>query len=86
MALSDALAHALPVVACDIPATREVTGGAALLVPPRRAGPLAEALRSVATDAGRRATLGQRARARAVSLPTWERSERALADAVLSRL
>src|SRR5207247_10742259 len=30
----EALAHGLPVVGCDIPAVREVTGGAAILVAP----------------------------------------------------
>ena len=85
MALSDALARGLPVVACDIPATREVARGAALSVPPRRVRPLAAALRSLATDDRRREALARRARARARTLPTWERSERQLVRALLKR-
>jgi glycosyltransferase involved in cell wall biosynthesis len=83
MAVSEALAHGLPVVACAIASTRAVTGGAGLLVPPRRVGPLAVALRSLARDAGARDRLSERARARAASLPTWDRSERELVRAVL---
>jgi glycosyltransferase involved in cell wall biosynthesis len=76
MALSEALAYGLPVIACDIPATREVTGDAAILVAPRRVAPLIEALRRLAGDERARAALSRRARARARALPTWERSER----------
>jgi len=40
----EALAHGLPLVGCDIPAVREVTDGAAILVAPGRVAPLAAAL------------------------------------------
>lgn len=73
--LVEALAHGLPIVACDIPAVREVTGGAALLVAPGRAAPLAAALRELVADDHRREELGRRARIRARSLPTWAESE-----------
>jgi glycosyltransferase involved in cell wall biosynthesis len=83
MAVSEALAHGVPVIACDIPATREVVGRAALLVAPRRVGPLAEALRALANDERQRNRLARRARARSKQLPTWQRSERELVRAVL---
>src|SRR5438046_2349750 len=46
----EALAHGLPIVGCDIPAIREVTGRAAVLVPPGRVAPLAAALKSLLAD------------------------------------
>jgi glycosyltransferase involved in cell wall biosynthesis len=83
MAVGDALAHGLPVIACDIPATREVTERAALLVPPRRVRPLEEALRYLAGDQRRRDSLARRARDRASRLPTWHQSEGQLVREVL---
>jgi hypothetical protein len=71
IAVAQALAYGLPVVACDIPATREVTGGAAVLVPPNDGRALREALRRLATSERRRVVMGLRARARARRLPTW---------------
>lgn len=85
MAVGDALAHGLPVIACDIPATREVTKGAALLVPPRRVRALQEALRSLAGDQRRRDSLARRARIRASRLPTWHQSEGRLVREILRR-
>ena len=76
---SEALAHGLPVIACDIAAVREVTNGAAVLVPPGRVRPLADALRDLVQSDGRRGTLARRARVRARALPTWRESEAALA-------
>jgi glycosyltransferase involved in cell wall biosynthesis len=71
MAVAQALAYGLPVVACDIPATREVARDAAVLVPPNDVSALREALRALATSERRREALGLRARARARRLPTW---------------
>jgi hypothetical protein len=71
MAVAQALAYGLPVVACDIPATREVAGSAAVLVPPNDGPALRDALRRLATSERRREALGIRARARARRLPTW---------------
>ena len=86
MALAAALAHGLPCVACDIPATREIAGDAALLVPPGRSRPLADALRSVLTDEDLRARLRSRALRRARSFPTWQESEEAFVRVVRSEL
>jgi glycosyltransferase involved in cell wall biosynthesis len=71
----EALAHGLPIVACDIPAVREVTKGAAILVPPGRIAPLAAALRRLVTDERSRRTLARRSLLRARQLPTWAESE-----------
>jgi glycosyltransferase involved in cell wall biosynthesis len=82
MAVADALAHGLPVVACDIPATREVTGDAAVLVPAGDDAAFRDALRRLAASEGRRAALGRRARARARRLPTWVEMEVGMLEAV----
>jgi len=83
---AEALAHALPIVACDIPAVREVTDDAALLVPPGRVRPLADALGLLIRDERRRAELARRARARARRLPTWSESQRAFVDLIRAEL
>jgi glycosyltransferase involved in cell wall biosynthesis len=85
MAVAQALAHGLPVIACDIPATREVAAGAAVLVPPGRVSPLVTALRRLARDRRARSTLARRARARARSFNTWGQTERQLVRAVRFR-
>jgi glycosyltransferase involved in cell wall biosynthesis len=72
---AEALAHGLPIVGCDIPAVREVTGGAALLVPPGRVAPLAAALKKLATDERSRRAFALRSLERARRLPTWAESE-----------
>jgi len=84
MAVAQALAHGLPVIACDIPATREVASGAAVLVPPGRVSPLVTALRRLARDRRAQSTLARRARARARPFNTWEQTERQLVRAVRS--
>jgi glycosyltransferase involved in cell wall biosynthesis len=80
----EALAHGLPVVGCDVPAVREVTGGAAILVAPGRGAPLAAALKTLVTDERSRRALARRSLVRARRLPTWVESEarfvRALRD------
>jgi glycosyltransferase involved in cell wall biosynthesis len=70
----EALSHGLPIVGCDIPALREVTGGAAILVPPGRVAPLAAALGRLTDDTARRA-LTKLSLLRARQLPTWAQSE-----------
>jgi len=75
IAFVEALAHGLPVVGCDIPAVREVTGGAAILVPPGRFAPLAAALKRLVTDEPSRRALARKSLVRARRLPTWSESE-----------
>jgi glycosyltransferase involved in cell wall biosynthesis len=82
IAVSEALAAGLPVIACDIPATREVAGGAAILVPRGRVDPLADAIARVAHDAELRRRMLRRSRERAATLPTWTQSERGFVRAV----
>jgi len=83
--LVEALAHGLPIVACDIPAVREVTGGAAVLVAPRQVAPLAAAVRELLADERIRRALGRQARIRARSLPTWAESEARFLRAMKTR-
>jgi glycosyltransferase involved in cell wall biosynthesis len=71
----EALSYGLPIVGCDIPAVREVTGGAAILVPPGRVAPLAAALKLLVTDERMRHELARRSLRRARRLPTWAESE-----------
>lgn len=52
--LVEAMAAGAPVVCSDLPGFRAVAGGAATLVPPGEAGPLADALREVLSDRHRR--------------------------------
>ena len=72
---AEALAHGLPVIGCDIAAVREVTDGAAILVPPRRVMPLAAALQRLVTDEPARRALARRSVLRARRLRTWAESE-----------
>ena len=78
----EALAHGLPIVGCDIPAVREVTGGAAILVPPGRVAPLAAALKRLVSDDRSRQALARRSLGRARELPTWAQSEARFVRAV----
>lgn len=75
MALTEALAHGLPVVATSggaIPDT--VPPAASVLVAPNDAAGLAEGLGSLLRDPGRRKALAQNAWDYAVSLPDWPRT------------
>ena len=81
----EALAHGLPVVGCDIPAVREVTGGAAILVAPGRVAPLTVALKTLVIDENARRALARRSLVRARRLPTWAESEARFVRAVSNR-
>jgi glycosyltransferase involved in cell wall biosynthesis len=63
-AIIEAMAAGLPVVATDVGDARRIVGDAGVIVPPGDAALLAEAIRGLAGDPGRRRALGQRARAR----------------------
>jgi glycosyltransferase involved in cell wall biosynthesis len=63
--LLEAMAAGVPIVATDLPATRELLAGAALLVPPRAAAALAEALIRLAATPTLRSRLAALALARA---------------------
>lgn len=75
MALTEALAHGLPVVATSggaIPDT--VPSAASVLVAPNDAAALAEGIGSLLRDPDHRRALGQRAWQYAASLPDWSRT------------
>jgi glycosyltransferase involved in cell wall biosynthesis len=83
MALSEAIAHGLPVasaMAGAIPNT--IPAGAGLLVPPNDVAALAQALRRVVNDRAERQRLAMNARAAAAQLPTWQDSARLFAGAI----
>jgi glycosyltransferase involved in cell wall biosynthesis len=83
MALTEAIAHGLPVVstmAGAIPQT--VPAGTGLLVPTDDAAALAQALRRLIGDPAQRRRLATNARTAAARLPTWQDSARLFAGAV----
>jgi glycosyltransferase involved in cell wall biosynthesis len=82
MAVAEALAHGLPIVATTTGAIPEIVGEAGVLVPPGDSAALGDALRRVISDAALRARLmdaTERARNR---LPTWDQASRHMADAL----
>ena len=83
----EAMACGCPVIASDIPALHEVTGGAAVLVPPGDADAFARALRQLLASAEHRRSLADAGvdRARAFSWDRTARETSAVYDAVLSR-
>jgi glycosyltransferase involved in cell wall biosynthesis len=77
--LLEAMAQRTPVVCSDIPALREVSGGAARLVPPTDAEAWADAIDALLTDAAAVARQVEAGAARAASF-TWEKTARATHD------
>jgi glycosyltransferase involved in cell wall biosynthesis len=70
---AEALAHGLPVIACDVGPVPELVGEeAALLVPPGDVGALSGTLDLLLNDAGLRGRMSAAARRRARALPRWE--------------
>lgn len=82
MALLEAASCGRPIVAADVPGSREIArdGESALLVPPRDAAALAEAILRLAGDPALRARLGAGGRA----LVEREFSEQRIVDATLA--
>jgi len=86
----EAMRAGLPVVASDLPGIREEFGSApaGLLVPGNNEGAMADALAALASDASRRAAMGQSARARwseafgveTMAEATWKIYQQALAS------
>jgi glycosyltransferase involved in cell wall biosynthesis len=83
MALAEAIAHGLPVVATRAGAIPDtVPAGTGLLVPPNNVAALAQALRRLISDRTERRRLAMNARAAATRLPTWQESARLFAGAI----
>jgi glycosyltransferase involved in cell wall biosynthesis len=74
------MAAGVPVVASDLPSIREMTAGAAALVPPADPTALAAALSSLLGDEARRASLVAIGRARAATY-SWDSAASAVVDA-----
>ena len=74
----EAMSLGVPVVASDVPALREVAGGAATLVDPSDEEGLAAALGGVLADDATRASVIERGRAHAATF-SWDRTARDLA-------
>lgn len=70
--LVEAMAAGAPVVCSDLPGFRAVAGGAAQLVPPGEAGPLADALRRVLTQESHAQTM-RKMSVRMASIFDWDR-------------
>lgn len=79
---AEAMACELPVVACTAGALPEVVGddGAGILVPPRDAQALAQAIQRLLKDAQLRQQMGRAARRRVLDLFTWENAARQMVD------
>jgi glycosyltransferase involved in cell wall biosynthesis len=70
---AEALAHGLPVIACNVGPVPELVGEeAAMLVPPGDVEALSGALDLLLNDAGLRGRMSAAARRRARALPRWE--------------
>ena len=86
MALADAIAYGLPVVATQTGAAAKVVPShAGLLVPPGDTAALATGLRALISDPKLRARCRSAARAAAASLPSWDDTACAFED-VLTRV
>jgi len=83
MAVAEALAHGLPVVATMTGAVPDLVGDdAGLLVPVGDTTALTSALARVVTDSGLRARLADGARRRRDRLPTWDDAARLMSTAL----
>src|SRR5262249_14292325 len=85
IAIAEALAHGLAVVASRAGAIPEDGRGAGLLVDPDDVADLARALRTTVAGADPRARLPRAALARAKGLPTWNATREGFARALFER-
>jgi glycosyltransferase involved in cell wall biosynthesis len=79
----EAMVYGTPVIAADIPVSREVAAGAALAVPLDAPSALADALYRVETDHALRETLAARGKARARQF-SWDQSAAAALHALVT--
>jgi glycosyltransferase involved in cell wall biosynthesis len=79
---AEAMACELPVVSSTAGALPEVVGkdGAGILVPPRNAPALAQAIRLLLKDPGLRRQIGQTGRRRVIDRFTWEKAARQMVE------
>ena len=85
MALADAVAYGLPVIATNAGAIPEaVAADASILVPPDDVASLAASLRRVMGDSAEREKLAANARAAASRLPAWQDQAKLFAQAIES--
>jgi glycosyltransferase involved in cell wall biosynthesis len=82
MAVTEALAHGIPVVATDVGGHAEAVGGGGVLVPPEDPGRLAAVLRLWLTDAAERDRLRTAARSRRATLGSWSATAERVAAAL----
>jgi glycosyltransferase involved in cell wall biosynthesis len=81
----EAMACGTPLIASDIPVTREIAGDAAAIVPPTDLEAIVGALTEVLDDPKRRAEMSRRGLERAKRF-TWDETARGLHQVVLERL
>ncbi len=81
MAVTEAMAHGLPVIAANAGALPE-TAPVARFVPPADAGALAAALREILTDPALRKSMGAQSLAHARTRPDWQDTARRVAGSM----
>ena len=82
---AEALAHGLPVIACNVGPVPDLVGNeAAILVPPEDVGALSGALDLLLGDPARRGRMSVAARRRAGSLPRWKDTVEGFHEALLT--
>lgn len=83
MVFAEAMAHGLPIVCADIEAAREVIPEpVGVRVPVNDAAALADALRAMLGDDGRRRAMGDAAHAHAAAQPGWDATARTIRAAL----
>lgn len=83
MVYAEALAHGLPIIACDVgPVPALITARAGMFVPPDDPTALAQVLARVLHDSALRDRLSAGALRRAVALPSWDDTTRQFAQAL----